>query len=95
MKLITEMSQDEILTTFYIFGAIIMLGVGIANSISNYINWDLMLLSFKFSSVLSNLFNYLIAWFFYSMLRNKKREERFFNNLQEKQAEEIIGDLEK
>ena len=94
MKLISEMSQEEVLRVFYLCGAISFLIIGIFNIWTNSINWEFMLLSLKVSSVMSNFFNFVVSWFFYSMYLNNKKQNKGLNPLEEKDAEEILRGIE-
>ena len=94
MKLITEMNQEEILNTFYICGSISFLIIGIANIITHSINWEFMLLSLKVSSVMGTFFNFVVAWFFGAMYTGNKKQKEGLGKFNEKEAEEVIQDLE-
>ncbi len=80
-------SQQEILRVFYISGIIIFSVVALANSYTNFVTWDSMILSFKVSSVAMNIFNYVLAIFFYYLLKSNAKA---FKNIDEDEAEEIF-----
>ena len=75
---------------FFIAGSICFLCIGIGNLITNIIQWELMILSSKFSAIFSNLFNFIIAFFFLSMLKDSQKK---MQPLEEKDAEDIIRGL--
>ena len=64
-------SQEEVLRMFYICGAVIFLIVGISNTFTNAHYWANMILSAKVSAVFSNIFNYVLAVFFYFLLKGQ------------------------
>lgn len=63
-----QFSQEEVLRMFYICGAVIFLIVGISNTFTNAHYWANMILSAKVSAIFSNIFNYVLAVFFYFLL---------------------------
>lgn len=65
-----EINQQELMRMFYICGSIIFLVVGIANTITNYIFWNNLILSAKVSNVASNLFNYVLSVFFFGLIKS-------------------------
>lgn len=83
-----QFSQEEILRAFYISGAIIFLIVGIANTYTNFVNWGYMILSAKVSALCMNLFNYVLATFFYLLLKQMKTLP--LKPIEEKDADEIF-----
>lgn len=68
----TNFSQEEVLRMFYLCGAVIFLVVGIANTFTNAHYWPNMILSAKVSAIFSNIFNYVLAVFFYFLLKGMK-----------------------
>ena len=58
------------LKTFYKFGMVLFLIMGVANLFTNSFYWDSMISSSKVSAIASNFFNFVIALFFYSLLKN-------------------------
>ena len=85
-----QFSQEEILRMFYICGAVIFLIVGIANTCINFISWDKMLLSMKVSSGFMNLFNYVLAVFFFFLLKGMKPK---IKPLEEESVDEILEEV--
>lgn len=67
-----KFSQQQILKMFYICGSVIFLIVGIANTFTNFTNWERMLLSMKVSSLFMNIFNYVLAVFFFMLFKKIK-----------------------
>jgi len=64
-----QFSQDRVLRMFYLCGSIIFLIVGIANIFTNVYFWPNMITSARVSAVFSNIFNFVLAFFFYSLLK--------------------------
>lgn len=67
---LNQFNQETILRTFYISGIIIFLIVGIANAFTNFTNWERLILSAKVSAMAMNLFNFILAGFFFSLYKN-------------------------
>ena len=88
-----EFTQEQILRMFYIVGSITFLIVGIANTFTNAHFWHNMILSAKVSAVATNLFNYFIAIFFYSLLKGVKNLTPP-PELDDKNLDEVFKELE-
>jgi|TARA_Y100000310_G_scaffold3308_1_gene4231 hypothetical protein len=69
MKFLERYNQEEITKVFYLSGTIIFFVVGFANIFTNFITWDNLISSAKISAVFMNIFNFVIAIFFYSLLK--------------------------
>lgn len=87
-----EFNQEQILKAFYISGSIIFLMVGVANSFTNFHNWEYFILSAKVSSVASNLFNYFLAVFFYFLLKKMPKAP---DPIKEEDLDQIIKEATK
>ena len=72
MKMLKNYTQEQVLKAFYTSGIIIFIIVGIANSYTNFYYWENMILSARVSSVFMNIFNYVLAIFFFSLLKSLK-----------------------
>lgn len=90
---VDNLSQGEIMNIFWVCGAITFLIIGASNIITHYINWEIMILSLKVSSVMGTAFNFIVSWFFYAMYTNKKKQEEGLNPLDENSAEEIFNEV--
>ena len=66
------LSYEEKMRMFYIAGAVIFIIVAVFNTASLFMNWKLLILPSKVSSIFSNIFGYLISWMFYEMWKNAK-----------------------
>jgi hypothetical protein len=64
-----QLSQEKVLKTFYLAGCIIFLIVGLANAYTNYYYWAGMILSARVSAIASNVFNFVLLFFFYSLFK--------------------------
>ena len=91
-KFLDNYSQQDVLKMFYTCGAVIFLIVGVANTYTNFVNWDLFMLSAKVSALFMNIFNYVLAVFFF-LLRKEltKKPEK----MKEETIEEIFKEAEK
>ena len=85
---IEELSQKQVLNIFYICGALAFLIIGIFNVYTNYIYFSDMILSARVSAITSNIFNFIVSWFFYAMYAQNRETD--LPTLDEKKAEEII-----
>ncbi len=70
-----KLTQAEFLKIFFLFGTLTFFGIGIANIFTNAYIWKDMLLSAKVSAVLSNLFNFAIAIFFWYSLKGTQKKD--------------------
>ena len=66
------LSYEEKMRMFYIAGAVIFIIVAVFNTASLFMNWKLLILPSKVSSIFNNIFGYLISWMFYEMWKNAK-----------------------
>jgi len=66
------LSYEEKMRMFYIAGAVIFIIVAVFNTASLFMNWKLLILPSKVSSVFNNIFSYILAWMFYEMWKNAK-----------------------
>lgn len=60
-----QIDIQKFLKVFYISGAIIFSIAGIANIFTNYNYWPTMIFSAKVSAVVNNMFNFILAIFFF------------------------------
>ena len=72
-KFLEAYSQEQILKMFYLCGSIIFIIVAVANTYTNFVNWENMMLSMKVSSLFMNIFNYVLAVFFFMLLNNMNK----------------------
>lgn len=86
-----QFSQQEVLRMFYLCGAVIFLIVGIANTFTNAHFWANMILSAKVSAVFSNIFNYVLAVFFYFLLKGMNISQ--IQPIQDKDLDEIFEEV--
>lgn len=92
LKFLENYSQEQILKMFYSCGAVIFLIVGVANTFTNFVNWDLFILSAKVSALFMNIFNYVLAVFFFALRKGMSRKPKA---MKEEDIEEIFKEAEK
>ena len=88
-----QYSQEEILRMFYLCGSVIFLVVGIANTFTNAHYWGNMILSAKVSALFSNIFNYVLAVLFFSLLRGMNIQKP--DPIDQTTLDEIFAEAEK
>ena len=78
---------------FLAYGFLVFLLVGIANIFTNAYSWNNLYWSAKISAVFMNLFNFLVALFFYSMLKQLPKE--ILKPIEEEELDKIVEELKK
>ena len=88
-----QFSQEEILRMFYLSGIIIFIVVGIANTFTNISLWSEMILSSKVSAIFSNLFNYVLAIFFFFLRKGMNVDK--IKPIEDETLDEIFKEVSK